>query len=157
MKIVEVATGKEVVVEVRPMEKKDFDRVLKKNGWQFNWKLEREKEVFKLVPIQSPNEILGLMAITEEVESRYIRINLLEASPGNIGKGKKYDRIIGCLLAFACVISIERGYNGFVGLIPKTVLWDHYRKKYGLVAFWKQLGTSPLTANLLINKYIHDE
>ena len=37
----------------------------------------------------------------------------------------------GCLIAFACREAFKRGYEGWVFLLPKTYLVQHYPSKYG--------------------------
>jgi hypothetical protein len=40
---------------------------------------------------------------------------------------------MGNLVAFACKLSFERGYEGFVSFIAKTKLIDHYTEKLGAI------------------------
>ncbi|RZK66568.1 MAG: hypothetical protein EOO85_26675, partial [Pedobacter sp.] len=70
-----------------------------------------------------------------------IDIALLAVSLENIGKEKKFDRIAGTLIAFACKEAI-RNYNWqfpCVSLIPKTEIKTHYIKKYGMLDGGRQL------------------
>ena len=49
------------------MKKSDLKHVLKKNGWNFNWKNEFNdwtKEVYKLTIVNNPYIIQGLLSIT---------------------------------------------------------------------------------------------
>jgi hypothetical protein len=73
------------------------------------------------------------MSIREEndVSISAIKIELLEVSSENIGSKKKFDRIAGCLIAWACKISFDRGYEGNMFLVPKSNLITHFSSKYG--------------------------
>ncbi|MEO6850831.1 MAG: hypothetical protein ABI203_00960, partial [Mucilaginibacter sp.] len=60
---------------------------------------------------------------------------LLEVAIEHVGTDKKLENIGGCLIAFACREAIKRGHEGFVFLIPKTKLVEHYIKHYGFEHF----------------------
>jgi hypothetical protein len=78
----------------------------------------------------------------------------VESSNDNKGKEKKIDRIAGCLLAFAAKLAFEKGYLGFVSLIPKTELIELYVKKYGFIAYGNQLAIEKQASINLIDKYL---
>lgn len=60
-----------------------------------------------------------------------IEIKLLASSVENIGKGKRYNGIARCLIAFACRQAVTRyGAEACVSLVPKTELTGHYIQKY---------------------------
>jgi hypothetical protein len=103
------------------------------------------------------NEIVGLMALKDVPEELRIEIVLLECSQENVGKTKVYERIAGCLMAFACRLAFIRGYYGFVSLVPKTQLIQHYLKMYGFEQFGRQLALDLDRSKLLIDKYLQDE
>jgi hypothetical protein len=98
----------------------------------FNWSLSKSTEIYKL-RLENEKTILGLMSIREEndVSISAIKIELLEVSSENIGSKKKFDRIAGCLIAWACKISFDRGYEGNMFLVPKSNLITHFSSKYG--------------------------
>lgn len=65
--------------------------VLKKNGWQFNWKNELnqpQREVYKLSITNNQNIIQGLISL--EVKSDHVYMHLIESAPFNKGKEKVY-------------------------------------------------------------------
>lgn len=76
---------------------------------------------------------MGLVCIIDHTEANInaIEIELLEVCYENVGVQKIFEGISGCLIAFACRESFKRGHDGFVLLTPKTVLIEHYIKKYG--------------------------
>jgi hypothetical protein len=133
----------------------DLKQVTKKNGWSFNWKIELEdntKEVFKLTITNNPNIIQGLLSFT--IQQDHIYMDLLESAPFNRGKNKLYEGVAGNLVAYACKISFQHGFNGYVSFTSKTKLIDHYIKSLGAIRFGGQLMIINTTAaNILIDKY----
>ena len=56
----DVQDGESYATEVLPFLKEDMQHVLKKDGWQFDWRIEMKnptKSVFKLVMHQQPEII----------------------------------------------------------------------------------------------------
>jgi hypothetical protein len=51
----------------------------------------------------------------------------IESSKFNIGKEKIYLGVPGNLIAFACKVSVERCYQGFVAFDAKSALIKHYQ------------------------------
>jgi hypothetical protein len=62
-------------------------------------------------------------------------MNLLENVPFNIGKTKLYEGVAGNLVAFACKISFQYGFDGFVAFTAKTKLIKHYEETLGACHF----------------------
>ena len=137
------------------MTKADLRQITKKNGWSFNWKSELEdntKEVYKLTIANNPNIIQGLLSFT--VQPDHLYMDLLENAPFNRGKNKLYEGVAGNLVAFACKVSFQYGFDGYVSLTSKTKLIDHYTKNLGAVQFGGQLMIiNTIAANSLIDKY----
>ena len=73
------------------------------------------------------------MALIDYPDEYRVEIKLLASSIENQGRNKKYERIAGCMIAFACRMA-ESKYWKFacVSLIPKTRLIDHYQQKYNM-------------------------
>ena len=127
--IEDVQTGESYETEVLPLSKDDVKFLSKKNGWQFDWKMEFKnpvKSVYKLVISQQPEIIQGLVSISKE--DGYVAMNLIENSPANFGKNKKYYGVAGNLVAFVCKLSKEYGFDGEVFFFSKTQLIEHYEK-----------------------------
>lgn len=99
---------------------------------KFDWKLHRGGEVYKLY-LKNDARILGLICLIDHADPAInaIEIALLEVSRENIGKSKIFENIAGCMVAHACRESFQRGHDGFVFLIPKTGLIEHYNRRYG--------------------------
>lgn len=148
-------SGDSFATDVLRFTKDDAKQATKKNGWNFNWKQElanNSKEVYKLIIVSSPDIIQGLLSLT--VETDHIFMNLLESAPFNIGKIKLYEGVSGNLVAFACKVSFQRGFDGFVAFDAKTKLIPHYEKTLGAILFHKQRMIIPThSAQILIDKY----
>ena len=134
---------------------KDSKQITKKNGWNFNWKSELNNdlnEVYKLTVIHNPDIIQGLLSVRKE--SDHIYMSLLENAPFNIGKNKLYEGVAGNLVAFACKLSFQYGFEGFVAFTAKTKLIDHYEKTLGAYNFGGHKMILPTKASkLLVEKY----
>lgn len=68
------------------------------------------------------------MSLADRPTDFAIEIRLLTASLEDVRKTKQYQRIVGCLIAFACVKRFEAGYDGYACLKPKTEMVGHYKK-----------------------------
>ena len=137
--ILNTISGDSFQTEVSRMTTTDLKNVTKKNGWNFDWKSEfndLKKEVYKLTIVNNSNIIQGLLSLT--IEQDYIYINLLESAPFNIGKNKLYEGVAGNLVAFACKVSFQKGYDGFVAFTAKTNLIKHYEESLGAFHFKNQ-------------------
>jgi hypothetical protein len=153
-----VATGDSFSTEVSHLLKGDLKLVTKKNGWIFDWKTELgspEKEVYKLTIQGNPAIIQGLVSLS--VEPDHIYMHLIESAAFNKGKSKVYLGVPGNLVAYACRLSFQRGFEGFVSFHAKTKLINHYIKTLGAYHFGGQLmiiDTYP--AKALIEKYFKE-
>jgi hypothetical protein len=136
IKLFEVETGQEVeatISKLRPSE-----APLKKDGWNFNWRgLHRTdgSSFFKITLNDSPDQIEGLLMLSVYF-GEMVYMNNLELAPRNIGKGKKYDWVAGCLIAYGCRFSLEEGkgnYQGYLTFESKTELIPLYAQKYGAI------------------------
>jgi hypothetical protein len=100
----------------------------------------------------NPNIIQGLISFT--IESDHVYIDLLESAPFNIGKNKLYEGVAGNLVAYACKVSFQNGYDGYLSFTAKTKLIDHYIKTLDAYHFGGHLMViNTMSANRLIDKY----
>ena len=58
-------------------------------------------------------------------------VSLIENAPNNRQQSKIFKGIPSNLFAFACKLSEERGYGGFVAFEAKTALIKHYQTPLG--------------------------
>lgn len=109
---------------------------IKVADWLFEWHKEFEEanyEIYKLTTVSNPTIIQALLSIEDKKDHIFMR--LLESSKFNKGKNKMYLGVPGNLVAFACKISLERGYEGFIAFDAKTVLTKHYQQSLGATHF----------------------
>jgi len=108
--------------------------------------------VYKLTIQGNPNVIQGLVSLSIDVDHVYM--NLIESAPFNKGKAKIYVGVPGNLVAYACRLSFQKGFGGFVSFHSKTKLIDHYIKTLGAYHFGGHLMIiDTLPAKVLIEKY----
>ena len=150
-----VKTGEVLKTLVLPLEKADLKEITKKNGWLFDWKYEfslPEHQVFKLVSVNDPKVIHGLVAFVKQRDHVYM--SLIESSPFNFGKDKKYLGVATNLVAFVCKTSMEYGFDGVLAFEPKTALIEHYEKTLGAVRISeRKMAIFEDRARFFINKY----
>jgi hypothetical protein len=156
IKVLKIGTGKEVGATISRLEKNDLNEIKKRDVFDFDWSKKLSYQVYKIY-LTEDEKILGLIALEDIPAELRIHIDLIESSSENVGKNKKIDRVPGSLIAFACELSFKKGYEGFVSLIPKTALIDHYINKYGFRQFGRQLALEGRSAGLLIIKYLDYE
>lgn len=152
MKILDVAEGSEVEAVILPITAADFTQIKRGKRFAFDWR-EPKGSIFKLVQ-RGSQEILGLVSLIEQKEKESVEIELLEVSKENQGKDKQKDRIAGCLIAYACRLSVKLGFDGWVYLFPKTELMKHYHTKYGFIPFGVCMASDDLNSQKLIKTYL---
>lgn len=155
MNIIETSTGKKFTIEILPVEQKDY-RLLKKGRYFFDWKIERDYEVYKLRMIGS-DDILGLISIERIPEEWRIHIRLLTVSIENKGADKEYDNITGNLITHIAKIAVlEYGELACVSLKPKNKIAKHYIEKYNMNITGVTLSIEVPEILDLIKIYDHD-
>lgn len=120
-------TGDSFKTEVLPVTAKDLKQ-LKKTDWLFDWKEEaknKDKLIYKLVIVDNPNIFQGLISLQDRGD--HVFMHLIESNRFNRGTKKVYLGVPGNLVAYACKLSFDKGYEGYVSFESKTKLIDHYR------------------------------
>ncbi len=81
-------------------------------------------------------------------------MHLIESAKFNKGKKKIYTGVPGNLVAFACKLSFENGFEGYLAFDAKTALIKHYQDTLLATHFrgTKMMIETP-AANKLINQY----
>ncbi|MEI8111298.1 MAG: hypothetical protein WCH59_09940 [Chitinophagia bacterium] len=150
-----VITGDSFPTDITIITAADLKNVTKKNGWQFDWKIEFKqpaRDVYKLTIVNNQSIIQGLISL--EVKSDHVYMHLVENAPFNKGKTKIYAGVPGNLVAFACKLSFQRGNEGNVSFFSKTQLVQHYIDTLGATHFGGRIMIIDSNAALkLINKY----
>ncbi len=96
--------------------------------------------------------IQGLISIEDKKD--HIFMHLIESAKFNKGRDKTYFGVPGNLVAYACRISMERGYEGFLAFDAKTVLIKHYPESLYATHFrGNRMFIETVAANRLISTY----
>jgi hypothetical protein len=122
------STGEVFDTEIVRLTVKDVNQI-KKADWQFDWVKEikdKTKEVYKLTTVNNPTIIQGLLSVEDKQD--HIFMHLIESAKFNKQKNKIYFGVPGNLVAFACKISVDKGYQGFLAFDAKTALIKHYQE-----------------------------
>ena len=142
------------VVRLDKSGKKD----IKPAEWLYDWEAELDlnnREVYKLTTVNNPKIIHGLLCL--EDKSDHIFIHLVESANFNKGTNKMYLGVAGNLFAFACKVSFEKGYEGYVAFDSKSALIEHYKNKLGATHFKGQrMYIETVNALKLVKKYFQD-
>lgn len=155
MKIIEISTGEKYSVDILPVEIDEF-KTLRKERYFFDWKIEKNQEVYKL-QIKGSSDILGLVSIERISQEWRIHIRLLTVSKENKGNKKKYDKIAGNLITYVAKIAIrEFGELACVSLRPKSQIARHYIDKYNMNITGMTLSIEVPEIIDLINLYDYD-
>jgi hypothetical protein len=116
-------------------------KLTKRNGW-FTWSnifKHEENRVFGMFMLGNTNDILGIIAIQEDLVRQLIHVELMESAPNSQwdANPRKYQYIGSHLLGFAMNYSLMRfdDFEGFVGLFAKKNYNEQfYQKLNGKIA-----------------------
>jgi hypothetical protein len=155
MKIIDTTTGENHSVDILPVEIDEL-KTLRKDRYFFDWKTEKNQEVYKL-QIRGSSNILGLVSIERIIQEWRIHIRLLTVSKENKGHEKKYDKVAGNLITYVAKIAIrEFGELACVSLRPKSQIAQHYIDKYNMNITGMTLSLEVPEIIDLINLYDND-
>jgi len=151
-------TGDSFKTELLPISTPDLKK-LKKTDWLFDWKAEAKnpnKSIYKLVIIDNPNIIQGLISLQDKGD--HIFMHLIESNKFNRGAKKVYLGVPGNLVAFACKLSWDMEYKGYLSFESKTKLIDHYQLTLGAhLLFGNIMAIDTRAAIKLIDQYFTKE
>ena len=100
MYLIHKTTREKRLFDIKPIAGSVLKKVTKKS-FSFDWLEETTHDIFALY-LQNEKKIVGLMALKDVPDELRMEIVLLESSKENVGEHKEYERIAGCLIAFAC-------------------------------------------------------
>jgi hypothetical protein len=130
--ILEVSTNKSYDTEIKPFTATDAEKLNLKQ-WVFDWKKEfnQNKEIchFYKLTLKGDKQIQGIIELLEE--RNVIVMPLIESINYNQGKSKKYHGVAGNPVAYACKLSMDKGFNGYVNFRSKNSGIEHYKKTLG--------------------------
>ena len=108
--------------------------------------------MYKLSISGNPENIQGLISIEDKQD--HLFLHLVESAKFNKGRSRVYLGVPGNLVAFACKLSKEIGYDGIVSFFTKSKLIEHYKESLGAkILFANQMIIDGLHAGKLISKY----
>ncbi len=138
MTITELRTGEKLTVAIRPVTAEDFKKITVKSYF-FNWKKLKDQPLLLKLQVARSSDILGLIHLEDFPAESRIEIGLLAVSAENRGRGKQFEGIAGCLIAYAARMALARyGEYACISLVPKTKLKPYYIKKYKMTdAGWQ--------------------
>ena len=155
MVIVKTSTGNSHQVDIKLVDAADYQK-LTKARYFFNWKTEKQFEVYKLCIIGS-NDILGLISLERIPDEWRIHIRLLTVSVENQGKHKNFDNIAGNLIAHAAKIAVASYAElACVSLRPKTEIAKHYIQTYHMTVTGFTLSIEVPEIIHLIHQFDHE-
>ena len=136
---------------------------LKKDGWRFNWRQLNKvegAELYKLSTVENPRVIEGMLMVTV-YNGEMVFMNNVEIAPHNYGSKGVYKEVAGCLIAFSCMESFNKGrenYRGFLSFDSKTELMELYQNKYGAkIAMGNKMYFDPIAGKALMGKYLNKD
>jgi len=138
------------------------------DGWRFNFKNHSKKKGFQtyvLICQISPDIIEGclIFQLKNTVEPY---MAFIEIAPHNKGDNKVYNKVAGCLIAYACRLSFIHGKDHFKGWLAFDVLEENkndeiklmsvYCQKYGALKWGDTtMVIPPETGERLIDEYLN--
>jgi len=150
-----VITGEVFETEFNEVSKKE----IKKKDWLFDWHKElreSERKVYKMTTVENKDIIQGLISL--RVREGFIFVDLVENAKFNRGKEKIYLGVGGNLFAFACKMSKDVGFGGFVGFEAKTALMFYYHRTLGAQkGLGQRMFIDEVASEKLINQYFKNK
>lgn len=123
VKILEVKSGSEIEALIKKGTIKDMPSM--HDGWQFNFDKELKKlknaTGYLLVTEENPLVVEGCM-IFQLIDKKEPYLAMLEIAPHNRVAEKKYDRVAGCLIAYAFMLSVQQGVGEYKAYLQLEVL-----------------------------------
>lgn len=135
------------------------------DGWRFNFNKQAKLkgyETYILTTYTEPKIIEGCLIINTKNKFE-VYMAFVELAPHNKGKSRMYDRVAGCLIAFACRQSFITGKEGYLAFDvleerkeDEIKLMNLYSQKYKAVRLSNSttMIILPEGSEKLINEYL---
>ncbi|PIF30793.1 hypothetical protein CLU81_1243 [Flavobacterium sp. 9] len=110
------------------------------DGWRFNFRKHSKvagNETYVLVSEETPDIIEGCL-IFEMKKKVEPYMAYIEIAPHNKGLNKKYEKVAGCLIAFACRLSFIRAKEPYTGYLVFDVLEEDKADEEKLMAVYSK-------------------
>ncbi len=116
VRIIEIKSQSDVKANISLVTKDKGKLPSINDGWRFNFnKHSRNKDCETyILTTENAQEIIEGCLIINSRNKFEVYMAFVEVAPHNKGKNKKYDRIAGCLIAFACRQSFIQGKEGYL-------------------------------------------
>ncbi len=155
MNVIELSSGRKIECVIELAGKSTLPK--KKEGWSFNWSIAFMDTWSKVYILkESANTRIHGCLQLRNIDGMLI-METVELASFNIGLKKEYDKVAGCLIAFACreAIKIKSDYKGYLTFVSKTRLINWYKKKYyATQSIGQRMYIDPLAGEKLINEYL---
>jgi len=166
VKIIKLSDNQQVDATILPCLKVKLPSIT--DGWRFNFKSHSKKKGFQtyiLVCDDTLTEIEG--CLTFELRGKVEPyMAYIEIAPHNKGKRKRYEKVAGCLIAYACRLSFISGQDHYKGWLAFDVFEENkqdeiklmamYCEKYGAIKWGDTtMVISPEVGEKLINEYLN--
>ena len=123
VKIIKVATNGEVKAIIKPGKSAQLPSI--QDNWRFNFDKQIKKlgnaTAYVLVTEETPDIVEGCM-IFQMVDKIRPNMAFVEIAPHNKIEERKYDRVAGCLIAFAFQRTLIEGNGDYNGILFLDVL-----------------------------------
>lgn len=138
------------------------------DGWYFNFKKNsklRGYETYVLICEETPEIIEGCLIFEmQDVVGAYMAF--IEVAPHNRNENRRYDKVAGSLIAFACRMSFIRGDEESKGYLTFEVIEEEIENKEKLIAMYTDkykalyfgqttLVITPEGSEQLINEFLN--
>jgi hypothetical protein len=137
IKIIEVVTKGEIKARIREGNYRELPSL--HDGWRFNFGKQLSKlanaTAYVLVTEEEPDVVQGCM-IFQMVEKRIPTMTYLEIAPHNRYDERKYDRVAGCLIAYAFKRSLIDGMGDYNGQLFLDVLEEDPENEHRLIKLY---------------------
>lgn len=145
-------TGERLPAVISRLSTEEIALLDNSNRFDFEWRRQLQFEIFGL-RLNISQEVIGLISLERQPKNLAIEIKLIANAREHLGSKKRYDRIAGSLIAFACQRSFDSDFDGFVYLKPKTSIIRHYRQKYGFSDTGNNLFSDTNNSKQIIKEY----
>jgi hypothetical protein len=166
VKIIRTETAEEVDALIKKRE------ILKLPSIQDNWRFNFGKELkklknatgFILVTEETPNIIEGCM-IFQLIDKKEPYLAMVEVAPHNKKNVRKFERVAGCLIAYAFKLSVIYGVGDFRSMLQLDILEERKEDEIKLMTLYssaynaKRWGDTTMVimdedGDALIEKYL---
>ncbi|WP_426668352.1 hypothetical protein ACPPVU_19520 [Mucilaginibacter sp. McL0603] len=137
VKIIKTATAKEVDALIRTGKLSEMPSI--QQDWRFNFDKELKKlknaTGYLLVTEETPEVIEGCM-IFQLIGEKTPYMAFVEVAPHNKKNAKMYDRVAGCLIAFAYQLSVIEGIGDYNSMLQFDVMEEKKEDEVKLMALY---------------------